>query len=124
RPSLYDPMAVRPEPVVPRSLRLEIRGRIGPDGRELQPLDVDTLPARPDGVEAVAVSLLHSDLNDSHERAVAAYVAAAWDVDVVCSAAVSPEFREYERTLTTVVNAYLRPVTGRYLERLRPLAGD
>jgi N-methylhydantoinase A/oxoprolinase/acetone carboxylase beta subunit len=123
RPSLYDPLADRPSPLVPRDRRLTVRGRLGPDGRELEALDLASLDRVPDGVDAVAVCLLHSDLNDAHERAVAARLTAD-GVDVTCSVDVSPEFREFERTLTTVINAYLRPVVGRYLARLRPLADD
>jgi N-methylhydantoinase A/oxoprolinase/acetone carboxylase beta subunit len=121
RPSLYDPFADRPAPLVPRELRLEVGGRLGPDGAELEPVDTSGLLPLPDQTEAVAVCLLHSDLDDSHERAVTAAIAAAGH-DVTCSADVSPEFREYERTLTTVVNAYLRPVCRDYLGRLTSLA--
>ena len=63
----------------------------------------------PDEVEAVAVCLLHADLDPAHEQAVATSCAARGH-DVTASHEVSPEFREYERTVTTVVNAYLRPV--------------
>ena len=63
----------------------------------------------------MAVCLLHADLNPAHEEAVAAALAGA-GLDVSCSSEVSPEFREYERTVTTVVNAYLRPVCRPYLE--------
>jgi len=119
RPSLYDIWADRPEPLVPRRLRLEVEGRLDAAGAEIAP--VGDVPAVPDGVEAVAVCLLHADLNPSHERAVAA---ALGDHDVSCSSAVSPEFREYERTVTTVVNAYLRPRCRGYLAGLGGLAGE
>jgi N-methylhydantoinase A/oxoprolinase/acetone carboxylase beta subunit len=123
RPSLYDPFADRPPPLVARADRLEVRGRLAADGTELVPLDVASLPAVPDGVEAVAVCLLHSDLDPSHEVAVAAALASRGvDVDVTCSHEVSPEFREYERTVTTVLNAYVRPVCRRYLSGLRSVA--
>lgn len=123
RPSLYDPWADRPEPLVARSDRLEVRGRLGPAGEELEPLDLATLPALPDGVEAVAVTLLHSDLDDRHERAVAAELARRGS-DVTVSADVSPQFREYERTVTTVANAYLRPICRTYLSRLADAADE
>jgi N-methylhydantoinase A/oxoprolinase/acetone carboxylase beta subunit len=119
RPSLYDIWADRPEPLVPRSLRLEVEGRLDAGGAEIAP--VGPVPAVPDGVEAVAVCLLHADLNPSHERAVAA---ALDEYDVSCSSEVSPEFREYERTVTTVVNAYLRPRCRGYLAGLEDLAGE
>src|SRR5215207_553531 len=69
RPALYDATARRPPPLVPRDLRLEVAGRLGPDGDEQEPLG--EVPDVPDGVEAVAVCLLHSDLDDRHEREVA-----------------------------------------------------
>jgi N-methylhydantoinase A/oxoprolinase/acetone carboxylase beta subunit len=124
RPSLYDPFADRPPPLVARGDRLEVRGRLAADGSELVPLDVASLVSLasrlPAGAEAVAVCLLHADLEPSHERAVAAALRPAFDV--TCSHEVSPEFREYERTVTTVLNAYVRPVCRRYLSGLRGVA--
>ena len=119
RPSLYDPWADRPPPLVPRAWRLGVAGRLAADGTELEALG--PVPAVPAGVAAVAVCLLHADLEPAHEVAVAAALRAA-GFDVSCSHEVSPEFREYERTVTTVVNAYLRPVCRAYLERLAALA--
>ena len=81
------------------------------------------LPDVPDGVEAVAVCLLHADLNPAHERAVADRLRAR-GLDVTCSSDVSPEFREYERTVTTVLNAYLRPGCRDYLRQLDALADE
>ena len=107
RPSLYDLWADRPEPLVPRSLRFEAGERL----------------AFPADVEALAICLLHSDLDPAAERDLAASLAEL-GLDVTCSADVSPEFREYERTLTTVVNAYLRPPCRDYLERLGGLADE
>ncbi|MBA3653385.1 MAG: hydantoinase/oxoprolinase family protein, partial [Actinobacteria bacterium] len=101
RPSLYDARRDRPVPLVPRELRLAAG----------QPV--------PAGVDAVAVCLLHADLDGAGERAVADSIVG---VDVVCSHQVSPEFREFERTVTTVISAYLRPVMRSYLRRLAPLA--
>jgi len=122
RPSLYDHAARRPDPLVQRVDRLGIGGRIGPDGSELEPLgDLGQL-ALADEVEAVAVCLLHSDLNPSHEREVGEHLKAQGH-DVSLSCEVSPQFREYERSVTTVANAYLRPVCGAYLSALGD-AGD
>ena len=123
RPSLYDQWADRPEPLVPRDLRLEVGGRLAADGTEVEPVDPSAVPDLPEGVEAVAVCLIHADLDAGHERAVAA-VLRERGFDVVCSSDVSPEFREYERTVTTVVDAYLRPACRAYLGRLSPLAGE
>jgi N-methylhydantoinase A/oxoprolinase/acetone carboxylase beta subunit len=139
RPSLYDIWIDRPEPLVARELRFEVAGRIDAAGNELAPVPLPlrmsrstgTIPVQRDrrpgdafaDVGAVAVCLLHADLNPSHERAVAAALEDA-GIDVSCSCDVSPEFREYERTVTTVVNAYLRPVCRPYLERLDGLADE
>ena len=119
RPSLYDLWADRPPPLVPRAWRLGVRGRLAADGRELTALG--PVPVVPDGVGSVAVCLLHADLEPAHERAVAAELRAR-GLDVTVSHEVSPEMREYERTVTTVVNAYVRPLCRDYLERLSPLA--
>ncbi|MCB1251059.1 MAG: hydantoinase/oxoprolinase family protein, partial [Acidimicrobiales bacterium] len=123
RPSLYDASVDRPEPLVPRHRRLEVAGRLAADGSELEPVPDDVAAAFevPDGTEAVAVVLLHADRNPGHERAVAgALRAAGWDV--TASHELAPEFREYERTATTVANAYLRPICRTYLHHL--VAGD
>src|SRR5207237_729470 len=80
-------------------------------------------PDGPDGAEAVAVCLLHADLDPAHEHAVASELRGRGH-DVTASSDVSPEFREYERTVTTVVNAYLRPVCGPYVGRMADLADD
>ena len=124
RPSLYDIWADRPEPLVERGRRFEVGGRLDAGGHEISPCPAsDALAALADGVEAVAVCLLHADLDPVHELAVEAALAGR-GADVSRSSDVSPEFREYERTVTTVVNAYLRPVCRPYLERLGGLAGE
>ncbi|WP_426573443.1 hydantoinase/oxoprolinase family protein [Aquihabitans sp. McL0605] len=117
RPSLYDPWADRPEPLVAREDRLEVPGRLAADGTELVPLDPADVPEIPEGVDAVAVCLLHSDLNAGHERDVRGELVQR-GFEVSASMDVSPEFREYERTVTTVVNAYLLPTCRAYLEGL------
>ncbi|CAN5528470.1 hydantoinase/oxoprolinase family protein [soil metagenome] len=123
RPSLYDAWADRPAPLVDRQLRLEVGGRIGPDGAELAPLDAASVPSIPEGVEAVAVCLLHSDLEPAHERSVVAELERRGH-DVSASVDVSPQFREYERSVTTVVNAYLRPTCRDYLDGLADVADE
>ena len=123
RPSLYDHWADRPEPLVDRDHRVEVRGRLGPDGTELEPLELAGLDSLPDDTEAVAVCLLHSDLNPAHELAVTAELEGrGYDVSPSCE--VSPLFREYERTATTVANAYLRPLCQTYLGGLDGVAGE
>jgi N-methylhydantoinase B/oxoprolinase/acetone carboxylase alpha subunit/N-methylhydantoinase A/oxoprolinase/acetone carboxylase beta subunit len=121
RPSLYDIWVDRPVPLVPRELRLEVGGRLDARGEEIEP--AAGLPEIPGEVAAVAVCLLHADLDPAHEQAVAAALEEQ-GFDVSCSSDVSPEFREYERTVTTVVNAYLRPVCRPYLGGLDELADE
>lgn len=123
RPSLYDLWADRPEPLVARSDRVEVPGRLAADGTERDPVDLDRLPELPAGVDAVAVCFLHSDLDDAHERRVGAELERRGH-DVSLSVDVSPEFREYERTVTTVANAYLRPRCRAYLDGLTDAADD
>ena len=123
RPSLYDPFVDRPEPLVPRELRYGVRGRLDGRGAELEPFD-GAVPAIPETVGAIAVCLLHADLDSRHERAVADALCRTHAAPVVCSHAVSPEYREYERMVTTVVEAYLEPRCTPYLTRLAALAPD
>ena len=123
RPSLYDARVDRPEPLVPRDLRIEVGGRLDAIGRELEPVDLADLEQVPDDVDAVAVCLLHADLNPAHEQAVAAALAAR-GLDVSCSHEVSPEMREYERTVTTAMNAMLRPVCRNYLHGIATAAAE
>ncbi len=123
RPSLYDPFIDRPAPLVPRSLRFGVSGRLDGRGNEIESFD-GCVPAIPDAVDAIAVCLLHADLDATHERAVAGALRAAYRAHVVCSHEVSPEFREYERMVTTVVEAFLEPVCVPYLERVVTFAPD
>ncbi len=123
RPALYDSMADRAAPLAPRSLRFGAEGRIGASGAELHPLQnlgrlvQQVKESRP---EAVAISLLYSYADPAHEHVVAAALAEVLDgVPISISSEVAPEFREFERTSTTLLNAYLEPGTGRYLRNLR-----
>ena len=123
RPELYNLFFERPRPLVPRSLRFGVRGRIGPDGRELEPLDTRTVEGIARSlcgrVQVFAIVFLHSYANPSHE------VEAKRVIERVCPRAivvasheVDPQPKEYERASTTLVNALLIPVLSRYLERL------
>ena len=112
-PELYNLFYERPDPLVPRRLRFEVPERMGPDGEVRQALEVSELKtvieqigsAR---VEAVAVCLLHSYANQQHERLIQEALAEALtDPFVSCSIDILPEIREYERTSTTVINAYI-----------------
>jgi N-methylhydantoinase A/oxoprolinase/acetone carboxylase beta subunit len=123
RPSLYDTTVVRPAALVPRGWRFEVAGRLDRDGQELARLDPGVLPPLPKGIEGVAVCLLHADLDPVHEQAVAAQLRDLGH-DVTCSHEVSPEVREYERTVTTVVNAALRPRCRAYLRGISDVADE
>ncbi|MCS7255331.1 MAG: hydantoinase/oxoprolinase family protein, partial [Thermomicrobium sp.] len=123
RPRLYDLRQVREPPLVPREWRLEVRERLDPWGRIVLPLHEEDVQAaievfRAAGIESVAVCFLFSFADPVHERRAAELLREA-GFAVSASHEVSPEYREYERTATTVVNAYVSPVMGRYLERLR-----
>ena len=122
RPALYDFFADPPAPLVPRQHRLEVAERIDYRGEVVTPLDkagIEALIAhcRTHEIEAVAVSTLFAFANPAHEQAIAERFRAA-GFPVSASHDILPEFREYERTSTTVVNAYVSPVMGRYLGRL------
>jgi N-methylhydantoinase A/oxoprolinase/acetone carboxylase beta subunit len=121
---LYDLFLDMPEPLVPRRLRFEIDERILADGSVDRPLDpqaIRRLARRLDraGVEAVAVCLLHSYRNAEHERAVEGIVRDELPhLPVSVSSEVAPEVGEFLRASTTVANAYVLPVVGRYLEMI------
>ena len=122
RPRLYDFFVTRPPPLVPAARRFGVRERIGPHGEVLVPLTRAALArlrrrvarARP---EAVAVCLLFSFAQPAHERRVARALRRL-GVPVSVSHEILPEFREYERTATVAVNAYLAPLLGGYLGEL------
>jgi N-methylhydantoinase A len=123
RASLYDLTVHHPEPIIPRERIVGVRERGAPEGI-LLPLTPDAASEAADRAaamdpEVVAVALLHSYLDDGHERRLAQALAARLPgIDVVCSSDVLPEIREYERTATTCCEAYARPAVRRYLERL------
>jgi N-methylhydantoinase A len=118
RAHLYRLCAAHPEPLVPLERCYGIRERMGPDG-VIAPLELSSLAELGRDVEAVAVCLLFSFRNASHELAVAEELRRRLPgVRVVASHEVSPEFREFERASTTAVDAYLGPVVSGYLEEL------
>ena len=124
RYDMYDLFIDPPAPLVPRHLRREVDERLRPDGSVLGPLD--EAGARrviaglaEEGVEAVAICLLHAYLNPVHERRLAELVREAMPhVVVSCASDVVPEIREYERASTTSANVYVAPLMARYLEDL------
>jgi N-methylhydantoinase A len=124
-PVLYDLQYRKPPPLVPRRLRLEITERLGARGKLLQELDEHSArraiaALREEGVEAVAIALLHSYADPRHEQRVAQLVREGLppSVYVTSSADILPEIREYERTSTAVVNAYVGPIVRDYLAAL------
>ncbi|MFO1157482.1 MAG: hydantoinase/oxoprolinase family protein [Reyranellaceae bacterium] len=124
RYDLYDLGMELPLPLVPRRLRYEIDERIGPDGTVLKPMDEEQAvrlarEVAKSGVQAVAVSLLHGFRNADHERRFGEVLQReAPDIVACLSSDVVPEIGEYERTSTTICNAYVLPIFGRYLRRL------
>jgi N-methylhydantoinase A len=130
RYDLYDLFLEMPAPLVPRGLRLEVSERIGKDGDVRTPLERGSLERAAEalaeaGVEAVAVCLLHSYINDEHELAAGEYLQERYPgLFVSISSRVAREIREYERASTTVANAYVQPLTQRYLDRLAEGVGE
>jgi N-methylhydantoinase A len=124
RPDYFNLHYEKPAPFVPRHLRREVPGRLAQDGTERHPLDLSGVAGilddfRAEGVEAVAICLLHSYANPRHEMELLARVRELWpDVSAVASHQITREWREYERTSTTVLSAYVQPVAERYLSRL------
>src|SRR3954451_14444256 len=123
-PRLYDMSWTKPPPLVERRLRVEVDERVNAQGGIDRPLNEASVERAvrflvAERVEAIAVCLLHSYLNPAHElrvKEIAAYLAPGISLSV--SAEVLPVINEYERSSTTVINAYVRPVVARYLNRL------
>jgi N-methylhydantoinase A len=130
RPEMYNVRYRPPRPLVPRRSVFEVDERLAADGSVLTPIDEDAVRTLLDrlvveGYEAVAVCLLHAYANPEHERIVAGLVHdAAPSLSVVCSHDVAPEWREYERTSTTVLSAYVAPIVERYLADLEERLAD
>jgi len=120
----YDIFAVYPEPLVPRPLRMEVDERITSDGRILKKLDPEEVKRVLNklidmGIESLAVCLINSFENPVHELMIKDIVSReAPDLSLSISYEVLPQIREFERTSTTVTNAYVKPLTGRYIARL------
>ncbi len=124
RPDFFNLHYEKPPPFVPRYLRCELPGRMTYQGEEMRPLILDGLVDiingfKDEGVEAIAISYLHSYANPAHEQATESAVRELWpEVRVVSSHSIAREWREYERTNTTVLSAYVQPVAEGYLRRL------
>ena len=123
-PRLYDLSWEKPKPLVPRYLRLEVNERIAADGHVMEPLDEESVLLAierlvEERVVSVAVCLLNSYVNPDHEVRIGELLRAAGRWTVTLSSEVLPEIKEYERTSTTVINAYVMPVVRSYLSDLR-----
>jgi N-methylhydantoinase A len=122
RPDLYDPFVTKLPPLVPGRLRFGVTERLAYDGTVLTALSTQEIDAvltrvQQSRAQSLAICLLHAYANPRHEEALA-QAAARLDIPLSLSSHLLPEFREYERCSTTVVNAYLRPVMQRYLQTL------
>lgn len=123
-PEMYALNYQKPDPLVPRRLRREALERMAPDGSVRRPLDEASVRAaaqrfREEGVESVAICFLHAYANPAHEKAAERVLREALPgVFVSCSSDVLPVIREYERTSTTVINAFLGPTAARYFGSL------
>jgi N-methylhydantoinase A len=123
RPGLYDPFKQKSLVPVPRHLRLEVSERMGADGSVLTDLSIPDVMAAVDsfraaGVSSIAVCFVNSYKNPSHEQQASALIRSVWnDVHVVTSFEIMPEFREYERFVSTAINASLIPLTSSYFDK-------
>lgn len=121
KPERFNVHLQKPKDFVPRYLRLGIPQRTAVDGSEVKPLDEDAVRAaaaelKQHGVKAIAVAYLWSIVDASHEHRTAEILREELpDVDVVCSADILPEIREWERTSSTILSAYIAPIIGDYL---------
>ncbi|MFQ6060825.1 MAG: hydantoinase/oxoprolinase family protein, partial [Thermoplasmata archaeon] len=121
---LYDFYVRNPEPLVPRRWRKGVPERVDRNGKVVKPLDEEAVRKvinffKRERIESIAVSLLFSFLNPKHEKRIAKLIEEIYPKAYVSlSSEVCPEFREYERSSTTVINAYLQPILDRYLQTL------
>lgn len=130
RPDMYNLRFQKPIPFVPRHLRFEVRERVNSRGDVLTPLqwaDLDPIieRCRSEQVAAIAVCFIHAYAHPAHERQVAAVLTERLPgVAVTISSDITQEWREYERTNTTVLNGYVMPIVQRYLDRLESVTGE
>ncbi|MBB2480719.1 hydantoinase/oxoprolinase family protein [Bacillus sp. APMAM] len=125
RPDLFNVRYQKPEPFVSRYLRQEVEERMNYKGEVLIELNKDQISDiisffKSEGVQAIAVSYLHSYVNPLHEQETVQYIKELWpEVFVTASHEVTKEWREYERTNTTVLNAYVKPIATSYVNKLQ-----
>lgn len=124
RPDLFNMVFEKPAPFIPRYLRREVTERVAYNGEVLVSLNKDDIKTaveyfKKEGVEAIAVCYINSYANESHERETAALVKELWPEVFVCpSVDITKEWREYERTSTAALNAYVMPTASSYIDRL------
>lgn len=124
RPDLFNVKYKKPTPIVERHLRQEVSERLNYKGEIESPLNLSEVDEildyfKKEGVEAIAISLLHSYKNSAHEEKIAEHIKTQWpEVHVTTSSELSKEWREYERTSTAVLNAYVKPIANEYLNNL------
>ncbi|KUK10026.1 MAG: 5-oxoprolinase (ATP-hydrolyzing) [Clostridia bacterium 41_269] len=130
RPDLYNYFYKKPEPFVPRHLRFEVDERLNYKGEVLKEVNEEEVveiakKIKKEGVAAVAVCLLHSYANPRHEQLVREILERELPgVEITISSDLIKEWREYERTSTTVLNAYVKPAAAKYLDRLKMRLGE
>ena len=130
RPDLYNLRFVKEQPFVPRALRFEVRERVDARGEVIVPIHLEDLDAvadacRREGVEAIAILFLHSYVAPEHESRCAAYLAERLPgVQITASHEITREWREYERSNTAVLNAYVQPIIQKYFDRLERRLSD
>lgn len=124
RPDIFNIRYHKPEPFVPRHLRLEVMERLNYKGEIIHSLHLEDVKQaiayfKQEGVEAIAIAYLHAYLNPAHEQETVSVIKELWpEVAVTASYEVTKEWREYERTSTAVLNAYVKPLTASYIDRL------
>ncbi|PHI35707.1 5-oxoprolinase [Pseudoalteromonas sp. GCY] len=124
-PDIFNNCYQKPSPFVERHLRLELPERLDHQGNVVTKLDLTSLPEiisyfKSQDIEAIGVCFLHAYLNPIHEQETVAAIKQGWpEVDVISSHEISAEWREYERTNTTVLSAYVLPPTQQYLNKLK-----
>lgn len=124
RPDLFNVRYKKPEPFVERHLRMEVSERLNYKGKVLSPLKREEVEEcisyfKKEGVEAIAVSFMHSYVNADHERETVNIIRELWpEILVTASSDITKEWREYERTNTAVLNAYVQPAATTYIDKL------
>lgn len=124
RPDLFNVRYKKPTPIVERHLRREVTERLNYKGEVIQELNVEEIDEiihyfKEENVEAIAISLLHSYLNNEHEKKIAQYINKKYpEFLTTYSTELNNEWREYERTSTAVLNAYVKPIANEYLSNL------